>query len=61
MPSEAPPSLRQSRMARLRFICKPRVVRKALLAAGRKTAVQDGRRCGGACSSPSVWGARLLS
>ena len=34
MPSEAPPSLRQSRMARLRFICKPRVVRKALLAAG---------------------------
>ena len=34
MPSEASPSLRQSRMARLRFICKPRVVRKALLAAG---------------------------
>ena len=34
MPSEAPPSLRQSRMARPRVICKPRVVRKALLAAG---------------------------
>ncbi len=34
MRSEALPSLRQSLMARLRFICKPRVVRKALLAAG---------------------------
>ena len=34
MPSEAPPSLRHSLVARLRFICKPRVVRKALLAAG---------------------------
>ena len=34
MPSEAPPFLRHSLVARLRFICKPRVVRKALLAAG---------------------------
>jgi len=34
MRSEALPSLRQSLVARLRFICKPRVVRKALLAAG---------------------------
>jgi hypothetical protein len=34
MPSEAPPSLRHGLVARLRFICKPRVVRKALLAAG---------------------------
>ena len=34
MQSEAPPSLRQSLVARLRLICKPRVVRKALLAAG---------------------------
>jgi hypothetical protein len=34
MRSEAPPALRQSLMARLRFICQPRVVRKALLAAG---------------------------
>ena len=34
MPSEAPPSLRHDLVARLRFICKPRVVRKALLAAG---------------------------
>ena len=34
MPSAAPPSLRQSLVARLRFICKPRVVRKAILAAG---------------------------
>src|SRR5918911_1056474 len=34
MRSEAPASLRQSLVARLRFICKPRVVRKALLAAG---------------------------
>ena len=34
MRSQAPPSLRQSLGARLRFICKPRVVRKALLAAG---------------------------
>ena len=34
MPSEAPPSLRHSLVARLRFICKPRVLRKALLAAG---------------------------
>jgi hypothetical protein len=34
MRSEAPPPLRQSLVVRLRFICKPRVVRKALLAAG---------------------------
>ena len=34
MPSEALPSLRQSLVARLRFICKSSVVRKALLAAG---------------------------
>jgi len=34
MQSEAPLSLRHSLVARLRFICKPRVVRKALLAAG---------------------------
>ena len=34
MRSEAPPALRQSLMARLWFIGKPRVVRKALLAAG---------------------------
>jgi hypothetical protein len=34
LPSEAPLSLRQSLVVRLRFIRKPRVVRKALLAAG---------------------------
>ena len=34
MPSEAPPSLRHSLVVRLRFICKPRVVWQALLAAG---------------------------
>ena len=34
MRSEAPSPLRQSLVVRLRFICKPRVVRKALLAAG---------------------------
>lgn len=34
MQSEVPLSLRYSLVARLRFICKPRVVRKALLAAG---------------------------
>lgn len=34
MQSEAPPSLWESFLARLRFVCKPRVVRKALLAAG---------------------------
>ena len=34
MPSEALPSLRHSLVARLRFIYKPRVIRKALLAAG---------------------------
>lgn len=34
MPSEASPSLRQSLVARLQFICKPRMIRKALLAAG---------------------------
>ena len=34
MRSEAPPSLWHSLVARLRFICKPRVVQKALLAAG---------------------------
>ena len=32
--SEAPPSLQQTLVARLRLICKPRVVRQALLAAG---------------------------
>jgi hypothetical protein len=32
--SEAPPSLRQNLVARLRLICKPRVMRKAFLAAG---------------------------
>jgi hypothetical protein len=34
MQSEAPPSLWHALLARLRLICKPRVVRKALLAAG---------------------------
>ena len=34
LPSEAPPSLRQSLVVRLQFICKPRVVRRAPLAAG---------------------------
>ena len=34
MRSEAPPSLWNDLLARLRLICKPRVVRKALLAAG---------------------------
>lgn len=34
MRSEAPTSLWQSLVPRLQFICKPRVVRKALLAAG---------------------------
>jgi hypothetical protein len=34
MQSEAPVSLWQGFLARLRLICKPRVVRKALLAAG---------------------------
>jgi hypothetical protein len=34
MSSEAPPFLQQNLVARLRLICKPRVVRKALLAAG---------------------------
>lgn len=34
MPSEAAPSLRQNLVARLRFICKPRMVRQALLATG---------------------------
>jgi len=34
MPSEALPSLRHSLVVRLRFICKPRVIQKALLAAG---------------------------
>ena len=34
MPSEAPPSLQHSLVARLRFICKPRVILKALLSAG---------------------------
>jgi hypothetical protein len=34
MPSEASPSLRQSPVVRLRFICKPRMVWKAFLAAG---------------------------
>lgn len=38
-PSEASPSLRPSLAARLRFICKPRIVWKAFLAAGLVGAV----------------------
>ena len=34
MHSRTPPILRQSLVARVQFICKPRVLRKALLAAG---------------------------
>jgi hypothetical protein len=34
MQSGAPPSLQHSLVARLRFTCQPRVIRKALLAAG---------------------------
>ena len=34
MPSEAPPSLWQNLVARLQFICTPRMLWKAFLAAG---------------------------